>query len=201
MSTKKWFPRKPDPVHPIQCAEIAWQPVHVGAHLDLFCIVAGNATLVFYGPSLVKEAGVADPRHWAGSCPAFSLMRVGRHDRNGWPSDKAQEVRWHTAIAVFLGAAGLVDLRHCHGRGSLAGVVVGLALSAARGTMGAIPVFWKLPSFYMSGTAIVAGLAIINSIANLAAILRRNPRLFPPAPASSQPGLSRSPPSSSARSS
>ncbi|WP_205571831.1 hypothetical protein [Arthrobacter celericrescens] len=34
--------------------------------------------------------------------------------------------------------------------------------------MGAIPVFWNLPARFMSGTALVAGLAVINSIANLA---------------------------------
>lgn len=132
-----------------------------------FCIVAGNATLVFYGPSLVKEAGIADLSTLGWIMSGIYLCGWVGMVGNGWLSDKAQEVRWHTAIAAFLGAAGLLICAIAIGRGSLAGVVVGLALSAA-GTMGAIPVFWKLPSFYMSGTAIVAGLAIINSIANLA---------------------------------
>ena len=43
-----------------------------------------------------------------------------------------------------------------------------LAPALAAGTMGAIPVFWNLPGRYMSGTALVAGLAVINSVANLA---------------------------------
>jgi nitrate/nitrite transporter NarK len=34
--------------------------------------------------------------------------------------------------------------------------------------MSAIPVFWQLPSLYVSGTAAAAGVAMINSIANLA---------------------------------
>ena len=39
---------------------------------------------------------------------------------------------------------------------------------AVVGTMSAIPVFWQLPSLYVSGTAAAAGVAMINSIANLA---------------------------------
>ena len=36
------------------------------------------------------------------------------------------------------------------------------------GTMSAIPVFWQLPSLFFSGTAAAGGIALINSIANLA---------------------------------
>lgn len=132
-----------------------------------FCIVAANSTLVFYGPSLIKEAGVTDLSSLGWIMSGIYLCGWIGMVGNGWLSDRAQEVRWHTAIAASLGAAGLLISAFALSRGSLEGVMLGLAISAA-GTMGAIPVFWKLPSFYMSGTAIVAGLAIINSIANLA---------------------------------
>ncbi|WP_312524857.1 MFS transporter [Paracoccus sp. (in: a-proteobacteria)] len=132
-----------------------------------FCIVAGNSTLVFYGPSLIKEAGITDLSSLGWVMSGIYLCGWLGMIGNGWLSDKAQEVRWHTAIAAGLGAAGLLICAFAISKGSLSGVVLGLAISAA-GTMGAIPVFWKLPSFYMSGTAIVAGLAVINSIANLA---------------------------------
>ncbi len=36
------------------------------------------------------------------------------------------------------------------------------------GTMSAIPVFWQLPARFLSGAAAAAGIALINSIANLA---------------------------------
>lgn len=71
---------------------------------------------------------------------------------------------WYDRQWLAVGQGAGSSLAH---RGSFAGVFAGLALAAA-GTMGAIPVFWKLRSFYMSGTAIVAGLAVINAIANLA---------------------------------
>lgn len=132
-----------------------------------FCVVAGNATLVFYGPSLVREAGVTDITTLGWIMSGIYLCGWLGMIGNGWLSDRAQEVRWHTGLAAALGAAGLLIAAMSISRGSLTGVIAGLALSSA-GTMGAIPVFWKIPSFYLSGTAIVAGLAIINSIANLA---------------------------------
>ena len=36
------------------------------------------------------------------------------------------------------------------------------------GTMSAIPVFWQLPNLFLSGAAAACGIALINSIANLA---------------------------------
>ena len=39
---------------------------------------------------------------------------------------------------------------------------------AVVGTMSAIPVFWQMPNLVLAGTAAAAGVAFINSIANLA---------------------------------
>lgn len=131
-----------------------------------FCIVAGNSTLVFYGPSLIKEAGVTSLSSLGWVMSGIYLCGWIGMVGNGWPLDKAQEVPWQTAIAASMGAAGLLISAFTISQGSLMDVIIGLAISAG-GTMGAIPVFWKLPSFYLSGTAIIAGLAIFNSIANL----------------------------------
>ena len=87
--------------------------------------------------------------------------------RNGWLSDRRREARWHAATAAGVGALGLVLAAVAQDAGSALGVILALALSAA-GTMGSIPVFWSLPPRFMSGTALAAGLALINSIANLA---------------------------------
>ncbi|OFI37113.1 MFS transporter [Arthrobacter sp. SW1] len=135
--------------------------------LTFFCIVAGNATLTFYGPSLVKAVGITDiaTLGWVMSA-VYACGWLGMVG-NGWLSDRNRESRWHTATAAALGALGLVLASVFLNQGSTLGVVLSLALSAA-GTMGAIPVFWNLPARFMSGTALVAGLAVINSIANLA---------------------------------
>src|SRR3954451_6047315 len=48
----------------------------------------------------------------------------------------------------------------------------GLALVALTlaivGTMSAIPVFWQMPNQFLAGSAAAAGIALINSVANLA---------------------------------
>ncbi len=135
--------------------------------LVFFCIVAGNAALVFYGPSLVREVGFTDIKTlgWIMSgiyiCGWFGMIG------NGYLSDHFKEVRYHTAVAAAIGAIGLLLASWFLSQQSPAGVIFGLALSAA-GTMGAIPVFWQLPGIFLSGTALVVGLAVINSIANLA---------------------------------
>ena len=68
---------------------------------------------------------------------------------------------------IPIGAIGLMLAAYFLGQKSTTGVVLSLALSAA-GTMGAIPVYWQIPSRFLAGTAIAVGLALINSIANLA---------------------------------
>jgi len=86
---------------------------------------------------------------------------------NGWLADRQKEIRLHTAVAAAIGATGLLLTAYFLSERSAIGVVLSLALSSA-GTMGAIPVYWQIPGRYLSGTAIVVGLALINSIANLA---------------------------------
>ncbi|MGO4392600.1 MFS transporter [Variovorax sp. M-6] len=135
--------------------------------LIFFCIVAGNATLVYYGPSIVREVGITDIKTlgWvmAGIYACGWLGMIG----NGWLSDRAKEVRWHTAVAAGIGALGLLLTAYFLGQKSPMGVILSLALSAA-GTMGSIPIYWQIPSRYLSATALVVGVAVINSIANLA---------------------------------
>lgn len=86
---------------------------------------------------------------------------------NGWLSDRRRESRWHAACAAAIGASGLILAAVAQDAGSAVGVIVALAIAAA-GTMGSIPVFWSLPPRFMSGTALAGGVALINSIANLA---------------------------------
>ncbi|MDQ4504294.1 MFS transporter [Sinomonas sp. ASV322] len=135
--------------------------------LTLFCIITGNATLSFYGPSLVTAAGIKDITAVGWIMSGIFLFGWGGMMLNGWLSGRRRDSRWHTACAAGLGALGLILAAVAQQAGSSVGVILALALSAA-GTMGSIPVFWSLPPRFMSGTALAAGLALINSIANLA---------------------------------
>lgn len=135
--------------------------------LTLFCIISGNAALAYYGPSLVEAAGFTDVETIGWIMSGIFVFGWAGMIVNGWWSDRRRESRWHTACAAAVGALGLVMAAVAQEAGSAVGVIVALALSAA-GTMGSIPVFWNLPPRFMTGTALAAGVALINSCANLA---------------------------------
>jgi ACS family tartrate transporter-like MFS transporter len=81
----------------------------------------------------------------------------------GMRSDRTGERRWHTAIPAFVGAATLVVA----GYGSSTVVVVaciGLGMACAESMVGP---FWAMATSRMAGLSAAAGIAVINSLANL----------------------------------
>jgi nitrate/nitrite transporter NarK len=73
------------------------------------------------------------------------------------------ERRFHTAFPLFVAAAGLIAGAFLDD--PLAKMV---AFSIAGfGIFGGLPVFWTLPTAFLSGSAAAGGIAIINSIGNL----------------------------------
>lgn len=131
-----------------------------------FCIIAANSSLTFYGPTLVKEVGFTSPLAVGWIMAAAYLCGAAGMIYNGFRSDKHQESRWHCGLAAALGAVSLLVIAVMLER-SAAVVLVALTLAIV-GTMSAIPVFWQMPNRFLSGTAAAGGVALINSIANLA---------------------------------
>jgi ACS family tartrate transporter-like MFS transporter len=81
----------------------------------------------------------------------------------GMSSDLAGERRWHTAVPAFVGAAALVVA----GYGVSTAVVVaciGLGMACAESMVGP---FWAMATSRMAGLSAAAGVAAINSLANL----------------------------------
>jgi MFS transporter, ACS family, tartrate transporter len=88
---------------------------------------------------------------------AVAMVLVGMH------SDRTGERRWHTAIPAFIGAAALVAA----GYGRSTAVVVaciGLGLACTESMVGP---FWAMATSRMAGLSAAAGIAVINSLANL----------------------------------
>jgi sugar phosphate permease len=89
---------------------------------------------------------------------ATAMVVVGAH------SDRAKRRCLHVAGAALVGAAGL---------GAAAVIqtpVLGLIVLsvAAAGIFSAIPIFWSLPTTFLSGTAAAGAIALINSVGSLA---------------------------------
>lgn len=88
---------------------------------------------------------------------------------NGRHSDHRGEVRWHFAGSALLGAVGMLALAFTMGMDSIPVIVALTAMVLALvGTMSAILVFWQMPNMLLSGGAAAVGVALINSVANLA---------------------------------
>ncbi len=133
--------------------------------LIYFCFVMGLYGVSFWLPTIIKATGVKDTFDiglltaipYAAS--AVAMVVVGRS------ADKHRERRWHVAIPAVLGSIGLI-LSTVYDHNTL------LAMSALTlatiGIMTTLPLFWSLPTAFLSGTAAAAGIALINSLGNLA---------------------------------
>jgi MFS family permease len=133
--------------------------------LVYFCIIAANSSLTFFAPTLVKGLGFTSPQTIGWIMAVIYLVGAAGMIANGRHSDHAKEERLHCGVAALLGSIGITTV-------ALVGNVPMLALPALAlavvGTMSAIPVFWQLPNLFLSGSAAACGIALINSIANLA---------------------------------
>jgi D-galactonate transporter len=130
-----------------------------------FCCMMGLYGVSFYLPTLVKAAGVKDPLDVGlltavpYSCAVVAMLLIARS------ADRTRERRWHFAIASALGGLGML-LSTIYGDN----VVIALAALSlgTAGILATMPVFWTYPSAILSGAAAAAGIAMINSIGNLA---------------------------------
>jgi len=130
-----------------------------------FCVVMGQYAITFWLPTLVRNAGVAEPLHIGlltslpYLCAIFAMLLVARS------GDKHQERRWHLAMPMLAGALGLSLAAVLGSNVTLS--ILSLCL-AASGILAASSLFWMLPTTLLGGVSAAAGIAAINSFANLA---------------------------------
>lgn len=130
-----------------------------------FCVVSGNATIAFWSPSIIKELGVKGNLQ-IGLISAIPFVAgTIAMVLNGIHSDRSGERRMHCAMATLLAAVGLTLTGMWLHSATLA--LVALTIASV-GILAAFPVFWSLPSAFLAGTAAAGGIALINSIGNLA---------------------------------
>jgi D-galactonate transporter len=130
-----------------------------------FGIIMGLYGISFWLPSLIKASGVSDelniglltmiPYGFA----AVGMVMIGRS------SDRTKERRWHVAAPAVIGAAGLVLSTFVPQQPAMA--VLTLTFATV-GILGALCQFWSIPPAFLGGAAAAAGIALINSVGNLA---------------------------------
>ena len=143
--------------------EALLNPRVLALSLVYFGAVAVNYGLSFFLPQIVKAFGMSslEPGFVAAIPYAVGVVGIVWWARH---SDAKLERRFHTGFAIFVAAAGLTVAAFLNDP-----IAKMVAFSVAGfGIFGCLPVFWTLPTAFLSGAAAAGGIAIINSIGNLA---------------------------------
>lgn len=129
-----------------------------------FTVAVGTNAGGAYFPTLVREQYQQSTNFQVGLLTALPhLCAILAMAFVGINSDRTGERRWHLAGSALAAAAGWSLVAW----GPTPPVALtGLCIAQA-GMMSMLPVFWTLPTAFLSGTAAAGGIALINSVANI----------------------------------
>ena len=136
--------------------------------LIYFCIQSGVYAINFWLPSIIKSLGFSDTLviGWISAIPyllaAVFMLLVGRS------ADLYKERRWHLVVPMLMGALGLVIAVNFATQPAIA--ILGLTI-ATMGALTGLPMFWPVPTAMLSAGAAAGGLALINSMGQMAGFL------------------------------
>jgi D-galactonate transporter len=136
--------------------------------LVYFSIQMGVYAINFWLPSIIKALGFANPVTvgWLSALPylfaGVFMVVVGRS------ADARRERRWHLSVPMAMALLGLLlaaNFSH-----SMVLVMIGLTL-ATMGALTGLPMFWPLPAAFLGSAAAAGGLALINSLGQVAGFI------------------------------
>ena len=132
--------------------------------LCYFCAMTGSYGIAFWLPTILKRlSGQSDLKvTLLAALPyvaAFITQQV-----NGWHSDRTRERRWHAAVPVFM--CGLALALAVLYRTNLV-MSIGMFVVAGGAFYGFQPVFWAVPTLFLSESAAAASIGLINAVGNL----------------------------------
>lgn len=130
-----------------------------------FRVVMGQYAITFWLPTLIRNSGISDNWHIGlltslpYMCAIVVMILAGRS------GDHFQERRWHLIIPMCAGALALTFATLFASNLTLSLICLCLAAS---GVLTASSLFWMLPTNFLGGVSAAAGIAAVNSFANLA---------------------------------
>ncbi len=130
-----------------------------------FCVVMGQYAITFWLPTLIRNSGISDNWHIGlltslpYMCAIVVMILAGRS------GDHFQERRWHLIIPMCAGALALTFATLFASNLTLSLICLCIAAS---GVLTASSLFWMLPTNFLGGVSAAAGIAAVNSFANLA---------------------------------
>lgn len=135
--------------------------------LIYFCFVMGQYGLTLWMPTLIRASGVTSnvTISLLGAIPFIcAIIAMVIFSRS---ADHYRERRWHLVVPALLGAVGFVVAASAT---NTTVSIIFLSMAAA-GVLACAPLFWSLPTAILSSAAAAAGIALINSVANLAGFI------------------------------
>ncbi|CAH1665939.1 MFS transporter [Chelatococcus asaccharovorans] len=134
-----------------------------------FCVIVANATVAFWGPTIIRSAGVADIQTIGWIVSGASLLGSAVMILNGFIADRTGRPLILCILSLLVASVALGTIAtFLHTSAVITIVAFAFALAGAYGT---IPVFWQMPNRLFAGTAAAGGIAVINSFGNLGGFL------------------------------
>jgi sugar phosphate permease len=133
--------------------------------LIYFSVQMGVYAINFWLPSIIKSLGFqsASTIGWLSAIPylfaGVFMIFVGRS------ADARRERRWHLSVPMLMALAGLLLAANFSHNAVI--VMIGLTF-ATMGALTGLPMFWPLPSAFLGSAAAAGGLALINSLGQVA---------------------------------
>ena len=143
--------------------QVLFDPRVLAIALIYFGANATNYGLSFFLPQIVKGFGLSNLQTgFVTSLPyvvgVIGMVLWGRH------SDRTHERKWHVALALLIAAGGIAASTLLDDP-----ILKMVSLSVAGfGIFSCLPVIWTLPTAFLSGSAAAGGIAVVNSLGNLA---------------------------------
>jgi ACS family tartrate transporter-like MFS transporter len=134
--------------------------------LIYFCVVTGLYGIGFWMPQVIQAFGL-EPLQIGFLTAIPYLVAACGMVLWGTRSDRTGERIWHIALPLMLGGAAFAWSAVS---GPLGLTMLALTL-ATLGVHAAIGTFWSLPTAILTGTGAAAGLALVNSMGNLAGLV------------------------------
>jgi MFS family permease len=154
--------RQRDAVERIGIAQALTDPRILVLSLVYFGAVAGNYGVGYFLPTIVKDFGLTNLQTGFVVAIPYLVGTVGMV-WYGRRSDRNMERKAHAAVALALGVVGI------GGAAFFTDPLPRMALISlgSLGIFAVLPVFWTLPTAFLSGASAAAGIAIINALGNL----------------------------------
>ncbi|SJZ56102.1 Sugar phosphate permease [Enhydrobacter aerosaccus] len=133
------------------------------------CVIVANATVAFWGPTIIREAGIGSLTTIGWIVSGASLFGSAVMILNGIAADRTGRPLILCVLSLVVAGVALGAVANfLHSAAEIAIVAFAFALG---GAYGAIPVFWQMPNRLFAGTAAAGGIAVINSFGNLGGFL------------------------------